>query len=62
MTLPDHEFDPDDNYTSDPERAEIDDDASAEALVWQLLLVINPGDEQGFELRSPASPRAMITR
>jgi len=45
MTLPDHEFDPDDNYTGDAERAEIDDDASAEALVWQLLLIINPGDE-----------------
>ncbi|TYT27584.1 hypothetical protein FZO89_10250 [Luteimonas viscosa] len=43
--MPDEEFDPDDNYTSDPERTEIDDDASAEALVWQLLLVISPGDE-----------------
>src|SRR5690606_24978125 len=45
MTLPDQEFDPDDNYTGDAERAEIDEDASAESLVWQLLLVINPGDE-----------------
>ncbi len=44
MTLPD-EFDPDDNYTDDAEADEIDDEASAEALVWQLLLVINPGDE-----------------
>lgn len=44
MILPD-EFDPDDNYTEDPEGADIDDEASAEALVWQLLLVINPGDE-----------------
>jgi hypothetical protein len=44
MTLPD-EFDPDDNYTDDIEGADIDDGASAEALVWQLLLAINPGDE-----------------
>src|SRR3546814_8740433 len=45
MTLPDEDFDPDDNYAGGPEGAEIDDEASAEALVWQLLLVINPGDE-----------------
>lgn len=45
MSLPDHEFDPDDNYTDDADHAEIDDEASAEALVWQLLLIINPGDE-----------------
>ena len=45
MTPPDHEFDPDDNYRGDAERAEIDDEASTEVLVWQLLLIINPGDE-----------------
>jgi len=45
MTLPEHEFDPDDNYTGDADRDEIDEDAGTEALVWQLLLVINPGDE-----------------
>src|SRR3546814_1387936 len=45
MTLPDEDFDPDDNYAGGPEGAEIDDEASTEALVWQLLLVINPGDE-----------------
>lgn len=44
MTLPD-EFDPDDNYTEEAEGAEIDNDAGAEVLVWQLLLAINPGDE-----------------
>lgn len=44
MPLPDA-FDPDDNYTGEADGTEIDDDASAEALVWQLLLVINPGDE-----------------
>ena len=45
MILRDQEFDPDDNYRADPERDEIDDEAGAEALVWQLLLIINPGDE-----------------
>src|SRR3546814_5515820 len=45
MTLPDEDFDPDDNYAGGPEGAEIDDEASTEALVWQLLLAINPGDE-----------------
>lgn len=45
MIHPDHEFDPDDNFRTDAERAEIDDDAGTEALVWQLLLIINPGDE-----------------
>ncbi|HEV8693026.1 MAG TPA: hypothetical protein VGQ93_02405 [Lysobacter sp.] len=45
MTLPD-EFDPDDNFDHafDPE-ADIDEEAASEALVWQLLLLINPGDE-----------------
>src|SRR3546814_12321296 len=46
MTLPDEDFEPDDNYAGGPEGAEIDDEASTEALVWQLLLVINPGDEE----------------
>lgn len=44
MTLPD-DFDPDNNYAEEAEGAEIDNDAGAEALVWQLLLAINPGDE-----------------
>jgi len=44
MTFPD-EFDPDDNYTDDAEAAEVDNDAGVEVLVWQLLLAINPGDE-----------------
>src|SRR3546814_8772978 len=39
------DFDPDDNYACGPEGADIDDEASTEALVWQLLLAINPGDE-----------------
>lgn len=45
MILPDDDFDPDDNYASAGAGAEIDDDVDIEALVWQLLLVINPGDE-----------------
>ncbi len=45
MTFPDDDFDPDDNYAAAAEGAEIDDEAGTEALVWQLLLVINPGDE-----------------
>lgn len=44
MTFPD-EIDPDDNYRGDADSAELDDDAGAEVLVWQLLLAINPGDE-----------------
>lgn len=40
-----HEFDPDDNYAASVEGADIDDEAGTEALVWQLLLLINPGDE-----------------
>lgn len=42
----DAEFDPDDNFANSlrPD-ADIDDDATSEALIWQLLLLINPGDE-----------------
>lgn len=43
--MPDHEFDPDDNYPGDVDHDGIDEDASTEALVWQWLLIINPGDE-----------------
>jgi hypothetical protein len=40
------EYDPDDNFDHAFARdAEIDEDAASEALVWQLLLMINPGDE-----------------
>src|SRR3546814_15091167 len=45
MTLPDEDFDPDDNYACGPEGADIDDEDSTEALAWQLLLAINQGDE-----------------
>ena len=41
-----HDYDPDDNFGQafDPD-ADIDEEAASEALVWQLLLLINPGDE-----------------
>jgi len=46
MTIHDPEFDPDDNFANAFQAAgESDDDATTEALVWQLLLLINPGDE-----------------
>ncbi|GAB3380325.1 DUF6630 family protein [Lysobacter fragariae] len=40
------EYDPDDNFARsfDPDSA-VDEDAEIEALAWQLLLLINPGDE-----------------
>lgn len=44
---PDIEFDPDDNFANglEPLPAELEDDATGEALAWQLLLLVNPGDE-----------------
>ncbi|HEU0307427.1 MAG TPA: hypothetical protein VFR30_10705 [Lysobacter sp.] len=40
------EYDPDDNFAGSfsPESA-IDEDAAIEAVAWQLMLLINPGDE-----------------
>ena len=50
MGAPDREFDPDDNFENSREHEAMlpdeDDEASVEALVWQLLLAINPGDEE----------------
>lgn len=50
MSAPDREFDPDDNFENSREHEALlpddEDEASIEALVWQLLLVINPGDEE----------------
>lgn len=40
------EFDPDDNFASAfTAESELDEDAAIEAVAWQLLLLINPGDE-----------------
>jgi hypothetical protein len=45
MALPD-EFDPDDNFAQAfGADADVDEEAALEALVWQLLLLINPDDE-----------------
>lgn len=52
MTGPDTEFDPDDNFANGfaPVAGDDDDDDededTPEALVWHLLLLINPGDEE----------------
>lgn len=44
--LPPDEYDPDDNFAhAFGADADIDEEAALEALVWQLLLLINPGDE-----------------
>jgi len=41
-----NEYDPDDNFARSFESsADIDEDATVEVLAWQLLLLINPGDE-----------------
>ncbi|MBF6025381.1 DUF6630 family protein [Lysobacter niastensis] len=40
------EFDPDDNFDHTfGHESDVDEEAAQEALVWQLLLLINPGDE-----------------
>lgn len=47
MTLPDHEYDPDDNFADPGEPfIDVDEDTALETLVWQLLLLINPEDEE----------------
>lgn len=47
MTSPDREYDPDDNFANHADHgADVDDDeATLESLVWQLMLLINPGDD-----------------
>ncbi len=47
MTHPDREFDPDDNFANSFDAGiDADEEDTPEALVWQLLLLINPGDEE----------------
>ncbi len=47
MNAPDNDFDPDDNFANAfGSGVDADDDESPEALVWQLLLLVNPGDEE----------------
>ena len=47
MNLPDpHDYDPDDNFAQSFHAGEeVDEEAALEALVWQWLLLVNPGDE-----------------
>lgn len=46
MSLPDTDFDPDDNFAQAfGTPLDADEDDALETLVWQLLLIINPGDE-----------------
>ncbi len=49
MTAHDPEFDPDDNFANSLEPGagvDLESADTREALVWQLLLLINPGDEE----------------
>jgi hypothetical protein len=50
MHAPDNEFDADDNFANFANGLDagegIDEDADTEQLVWQLLLLVNPGDEE----------------
>ena len=49
------EFDPDDNFAHAFETGtELDDEAALEAVVWQLLLLINPGDEDAAQAQFAA--------
>lgn len=49
------EFDPDDNFAhAFGERTDLDDEAALEAVIWQLLLLINPGDEDAAAMQFAA--------
>ena len=55
MHTSDDEFDPDDNFAGSFDNAmDVDEDDSTEALVWQLLLLVNPGDEDAALLQFDA--------
>ena len=46
MPMTPDEFDPDDNFAQAfSTETDLDDDAALEAVAWQLLLLVNPGDE-----------------
>ncbi|MDB6164421.1 MAG: hypothetical protein JWL98_1853 [Xanthomonadaceae bacterium] len=65
MTTHDAEFDPDDNFANGVPApgmdADVDEDASIEAIVWQLLLMINPGDEDAALQQFAAYQEALAT-
>ena len=45
-------FDPDDNFAASfSPTSDLDEDAALEAVAWQLLLLINPGDEDAAALQ-----------
>ncbi|NYZ61222.1 DUF6630 family protein [Luteimonas deserti] len=50
MHMPADEFDPDDNFAAERLDDETPDgDADIEALVWQWLLLVNPGDAEAAQ-------------
>ena len=60
MTLPEDDHDPDDNFAAgDRADIEVDEEAATEALLWQLLLAINPGDEEAALQQFSAWQEAM---
>lgn len=60
MANPDDD-DPDDNFASHGgESADFDDEAAADGLVWQLLLLINPGDDEAAMQQFAAWQEAII--
>lgn len=45
-------FDPDDNFAAAfSPSSDLDEDAALEAVAWQLLLLVNPGDEDAAALQ-----------
>lgn len=48
MTSNDLDYDPDDNFANSRQGAggAVDDEQTAETLIWHVLLLINPGDEE----------------
>ena len=49
------DYDPDDNFAhAFGEHADLDDEAALEAVIWQLLLLINPGDEDAAQAQFTA--------
>jgi hypothetical protein len=57
------DFDPDDNFAHTfPADSDLDDEAALEAVAWQLLLLINPGDEDAARAQLDAWHEARAGR
>ncbi|GHA72477.1 DUF6630 family protein [Cognatilysobacter bugurensis] len=57
------EFDPDDNFAqSFRTEHDLDDEAALEQVVWQLLLLINPGDEEAAREQFERWQTAMVVQ